>query len=286
MPDFLFDRRVRLVVAAPLAEDFKTLSGQVTEITDLRVQFKVEKNLEKDPNTAEIKVYNLAERTRAALQAKGCKVVLQAGYDISLATLFIGDARTIDHTHEGPDWITKIEAGDGERAYLNGRVNESFKGGVKVPEVVSRIASAVGIDPGNSLSKLTATQGQQYVHGYAAFGKASKELDKVLKASGYDWSIQDGRLQILGKRETNTERIISLSSDTGLIGTPEYGTSDKSKKPPVLKFKALLSAEIRPGGRLDFDSITHKGVHRVKKITHTGDTAGQEWYTEGEVEIL
>jgi hypothetical protein len=280
----LFDRQCRLVIGAPLAEDYKSLAAQIVEIDGLRTQFKIEKTLDKSPNTAEITVTNMAARTRSSLQAKGSKIILSAGYNSTLAQIFVGDARLIDHVRNGTDWDTKIQAGDGERAYLNGRVSESFAGGVRVPTIVSKVSKFIGLDASDAASKLNELQGAQFVNGYVAYGRASAELDKLLRARGYTWSIQDGRLQILKPGESATERVVSLSSDSGLIGSPEHGTADKKDAPAVLKFKALLSPEIRPGGRVDFQSAKHKGLYRVLRVTHTGDTAGGDWYTEGEAE--
>lgn len=285
MADLLFDRRVRVIIAVPLESNYSTMSGLTVEITDLRVQFKVEKTLEKHPNTAEINITNLAEKTRAQLRSKGAKVVLQAGYATTLATVFVGDARTIDHTRDGTDWLTKIQAGDGERGIQYARISESFAPGIKMPGIVTTFTNALGFDPGDSLAKLAPSASKQFVNGYSAHGKASAELDKILRANGYEWSVQDGRLQILRPGEVNTERLVKLSSESGLVGSPEFSTPENAKKKPVLKFKSLLSPEIRPGGRLAFASVNHQGIHRVTRIVHTGDTAGGDWYTTGECEV-
>lgn len=281
--ELLFERRVKVIVASPLAEDFKSISAQTVEIDLLRVQFTVTKTLKKSANTASVQITNLSEKTRASLQAKGAKLVVSAGYLNTLAQIFIGDVRTIDHVRDGADWTTKIDSGDGERALSHARVSESFGAGAALPEVVKTIGDRLGIGLGNIQAKL-AGDARQFVNGYTAHGRASSELDRVLSAAGYEWSIQDGNIQVLRTGETNTERVVVLSSDSGLVGSPTYGTAEKKRKRPVIKFKALLSPEIRPGGRVAFESLNHRGVHRVLRVTHKGDTAGGDWYTEGEVE--
>lgn len=286
MANELFDRRVKVTIASPLPDSYAGYSttGIVT-VENLRVQFKVKKDLDKSPNTAEINITNLSEKTRSALQTKGARVILQAGYRNALGTIFVGDARTIDHTREGSDWVTKIQCGDGERGMQHARVSESFGPGVKVPGVVTTLADALGFDIGDSVAKLAPVANKQFVNGYSAYGRASTELDKILRAHGFTWSVQDGRIQILRPGDTNTERIILLTPESGLIGSPEFSAPEKAKKSPVLKFKALLQSEIRPGGRLAFQSERHRGTHKVMKVAHSGDTAGGDWYTEGECEI-
>lgn len=283
MADFLFERRVKVIVGTTEPNDYHTLRAITTEITDLRVEFKVNKDLKKNPNNAEISISNLSEKTRAKLQDKGAKVILQAGYKTTLATIFVGDVRTIDHTRQGPDWVTKIQAGDGERGYVNGRVSQSFAPGVKLEGVVGALADATG----QAVKKFTGLgmESKQFSNGYTAHGRSSAELDKVLKAQGYEWSIQDNAVQILKPGGVNTEKLVVLSADSGLIGSPEFSAPNNPKKPAVLKFKCLLSPELRPGGRVEFASLRHKGIHRIVKLTHTGDTDGGDWYTEGECEI-
>src|SRR5690349_10835990 len=97
----LFRRKVKLIVAAPLDSDYKSISVQTTEITDLRVQFKVVKTLGKEPNTCEITVTNLSAHTRGQLPGKGAKVVLQAGYEQTLSQIHFGDATLIESRREG-----------------------------------------------------------------------------------------------------------------------------------------------------------------------------------------
>ena len=302
MPEFLFNRKVNVVVAVPLDVDtdnlaaaafggaaaggFGKMSAQAIEIKDLRVQFKVEKTLDKHPNTAEIQITNLAERTRASLQNKAAKILLKAGHETTLAQIFYGDVTIIDHTRDGADWVTKIQCGDGERGFLHARVSESYKAGTPVSEIVTRLSQAMGLDIGNAIAKAQGLASQQFVNGYVAHGPASKELGKVLKAAGYEFSIQDGRLQVLKPGETNTERIVTLSSASGLIGSPEYGTPDKKTKKSVIKVKSLLIPDLLPGGRVNLDSERHKGIHKILKLSHTGDTAGNDWYTEMEMEVV
>ena len=277
MSDLLFKRAVRLIVAAPLKKDYKNVSNNAVEIEDMRVQFKVAKTLTKQPNTAEIMVTNLSEKTRAQVQGKGCRVILSAGYATTLAQIFSGDARLISHQQEGPEWVTKIECGDGERAYRHARVNESFKENTPVSSVVRTLVDRLGVDAGNALEKLNAFTGH-YTQGYSAFGRAAKELDKVLKAWGFEWSIQDNRLQIFKVGE-NSREIVVLDADSGLIGSPEMGSPEKRGGPPVLKVRSLLQPGIRPGAQVVLDAAHHKGKYKVLRVEHAGDTAGGDWYT-------
>jgi hypothetical protein len=287
-PAYLFDRRVVVAVAFPLATDYVSVSGQVVEVTDLRVQFKIKKTLVKDPNSAEITIYNLAETTRSRLQNQSAKVMVRAGYLNNISQIFIGDARSIEHIREGADWVTKIHAGDGERGLNSARVSQSFGAGTAVTDAISTIGKVAGFDISGLVGgkKLKGLEGRQFAHGYVAHGPVGKELDKILRGAGFEWSVQDGKIQVLKQGEANTERVVELSSDSGLVGSPEYATSEKKDKPAVLKFKALLTPDIRPGRRISFASVRHTGLHRVLKADYTGDTDGNDWFVEGECEAV
>lgn len=298
VPTFLKERRVKVIVATPLDSDYRSVSTQLLTIEGLRAQFNVQKDLASGPNKAEIKITNLSERTRSGLQEKGGKVLLFAGHEANQALIFRGDIRTIDHLFEGPNVITQIEAGDGERAYLNAFMSESFAPGIKIPKVIQIACKHLGLDISDVDTSVKALAGKQLDNGYVAFGKASNVLDKTLAAVGWSWSIQDDKVQILAPDGSTRARVVVLSSATGLIGSPLHvtpekrhsttstGTARKSKaKTPYLKFTSLLSPEIRPGHLVEIQSRDIHGVYRVRKVRHEGDTDGKHFYTHGEADV-
>lgn len=263
-------------------------AAQGIQITDLRVQFKIEKTITKEPNTAEIQVFNLAQRTRAQLQSRGTRVILLAGYDKdmpNLPQLFSGDSRTIDHVRDGPDWTTKIQCGDGERNYRFALVNESFKPGTAIATVLRKAVEQMAVDPGNSEAKIAGIV-DQYVSGYAMQGKASAELDSILTGQGFEWSIQDGRLQLLAPGESTPDSAVLINAQSGLVGSPEHGSPEALGGPGLLKVKVLLQPLIRPGRRIQVQSLNVNGLFRVEKVSHTGDTHAGEWYTSCEARAL
>lgn len=280
----LFNRKVRVTIATPVKGDFATISTDIVEIEDMRAQFKVDKGLGKDPNQCEVIVTNLSPARRAQVQTQGGKFILQAGYESGIRQLFIGDIRTIEHMRDGPNWHTRVTSGDGERAFRFARVNESFKGGIPVSEVVNALAGAMGLGLGN-LSLVASSLSGQYVNGFSAFGSAARELTRVLSGQGLSWSVQDGELLVLRDDQDTGVVIPDLSPSTGLIGSPEFGAAEKNKG-PVLKFKTLLDGRVKAGGRVKVTSARYSGEVRVTKFTHTGDTAGGDWYTTIEGEPL
>jgi hypothetical protein len=266
----LFDRRATVVVDG-------------VRVEGLRIAFRVSKSLGKEPNTMDLTVTNLSASTRASIARTLAPVVLSAGYADSEAVIFRGDARTVIHTHEGVDWNTRVQCGDGERAYAFARMSESFAPGTSIVDVVRKCAAALGLNVGNLPDMLArgSFRGDltQYAHGYTSHGRASAELDKVLRSAGFEWSIQDGALQVLKGTAPVQGDAVLLSPDSGMIGSPDHGTpAVKGGKPPI-KVRSLLQPTIRCGGVVEVRSAGVQGQYRVAKVEHTGDTHGAEWYT-------
>lgn len=252
------------------------------QVSGLRVSFKVTKSTGKEPNTLDLSITNLSEHSRANVKKKGVKVVLEAGYEESgVGILFSGFSRTVDHVRDGPNWVTKIQCGDGETAFRYTRVSESFRPGVKLHQIVSYLVQQMGLNPGNAIDQAKKS-GIAYAHGYSTSGRASLELARVLSAANMTYSIQDGELQVLRPGEAH-HQVVILNKDSGLIGSPEHGSPPmKTKKASTIKAKCLLQHRLRAGGQLQLDSESHKGLFKVLKLQHQGDTSAGDWYSETE----
>jgi hypothetical protein len=279
MTDRLFNRRCVVLVGRPPPADNFVLSNTGLRISDLRCTFKVVRKLKPEPNPCEVTITNLAESTRNQLEGKGFRVILQAGYGDQVSQLFSGDVRTFDHEHQRPDWITKILAGDGDRAFKFARVSQSFAPGTQIKEVVKAAARALMSDPGSALQKAEQLVGE-FSSGYAHHGGAADELTSLLEPFGWEWSMQDGRIELLGPGEHVGEEGPLISPETGLVGSPTVGAPEKVGFPPVLKCRSLLQPRLRPGQRFELRAHGRHGFYRCRQVVHQGDTAGGDWYTD------
>lgn len=282
-------------------------------IADLRVRFTIEKSLETSPNTCVVKVDNLSPATRAELQNPGVVVRLQAGHDQAARHMFVGDLMWARSTQEGPQWVTEMELGDGARAYAHARTSRSFAKGTPVITVLEEAASSMGLTLSPEILRATDFR-DQFSGGFVSHGRARDELTRLLAPYGYDWSIQDGRLQIIRDEDAlGAPRLISEA--TGMIGTPEFdrptrkrsstfktttrtsatkgGTVTQTQtqsssrgskyRGPKATLKMFLYPELQPGHQVEVDSRALSGVFKVYKVKHEGDSHGHEWTTEIEV---
>lgn len=249
----------------------------------LRVVFKIIRALAKDPNSAEISIYNLSAESRAKLQEKDIPTTVEAGYVGNISRIFGGTLDFGGSFKEGDDWITRVQSGDGSKAFRTARVNRSLKGPISPGQVLKIAGEALGLPLGNltdAVSKGSQRASlKEFANGVMLSGKSEQVFDKIVKAMGFDWSIQDGQIQVLAPKDTVGD-VIVLERSSGLIGTPSPG--DKG----VVKARSLLQAELAPGRKVEYRSREVNGFFKVQKVTFTGDTWAPGWFADLETSPL
>lgn len=253
---------------------------------NLDIQFKVVRTPKKTPNTIELVVKNLNASHRNQLQnRKEVVLQLEAGYESNKGVIFLGDVRDISSIYEKTAWTTTISSGDGERASQFGRINKSFAAGTDIETVMKEAAASlpnIGSGNLNQLSKIAQLPNgsKQFVNGITLSGNAANELDRVMRTAGYEWSIQSGQLQVLEASKTLLTEAVVLTPDTGLIGSPTVSAKG------ILSYTALLNPKIIPGRQLYVKSRHVDGYFKARKCEYIGDTAGNDWYIQGEAKEL
>lgn len=276
----LFKRTGTLVVAKVDVDKYFTTTTE-TVIDQLRLTFSIEKHLGKEPNTCTISVFNLAEQSRAELQHHPLQVRLEAGYDGERGRLFAGDLYHSSTTHEVAEVVTKLQVADGRRAYKHARVNRSFKPGTDARAILKDIAGSMGLKVPKDVDEAKELAAQ-FASGVVAHGPSRNELTRVLSKHGMDWSIQDGRLQVLRVDGVRADEAILVNQDTGLVGSPAYGTPKKHRGKPPLNFRMLLYPGIVPGARVQVQSEDVDGLFKVQRVKHEGDTETGDFFTDVE----
>lgn len=247
----------------------------------LRCAFKVERTLKRAPNKVELTVYNLSPEHRKALQKQHLPVAIVAGYVNNVHQIFAGDLVYAKSVKTGPDWITTLQAGDGSKRMKLGRINKSLKGPATLGDSLNAIADELGLGKGNladvisSGSLRSAFSG--YKQGVSFSGKADDALDRVLKPMGYDWSVQDGQLQILAPDKARATQAYVLTPTSGMIGSPEVGDDGS------LKVRAFLIPQLTPGQPVKIQSRDFNSFFRIDKTTFIGDTTTNDWFADLEL---
>lgn len=257
----------------------ETVDGRPNDM--LRCVFTVEQSLSKSPNTAKISVTNLAEQTRAKVSKKHIETTLEVGYSNRSSVIFSGKLEAAKNTRDGVDWVTSFQSTDGGKELREKRINVSFKT-VNVGDAFKRITDSLGIGVGNAIEKMTGSNARgdlsKFTNGLVMSGPVQRELDRLTKTYGYDWSIQNGQLQLLAPDDAiEPGDAIVLSSDSGMIGSPESGEKG------IVEVRSLLIPQLTPGRVVKLESRQVNGFYRVEKTTYQGDTRGQDWYADLEL---
>lgn len=289
MSDLLFNRDFAVtldtvrVSARSLFDQVEQLGSIPTTKTTLRVQFKIERNNVQEPNKAEVSIWNLGEASRAAIQKKGAACVIEAGYINNLFQIFSGQLYFANHVKQGVDWVTTFQLGDSIQEYSRARINESFKPGTTIGDVLKRVAESCGIGMGNVVEEINKGNFRgaltEFTKGVVVSGASKDIMAELTQLTGHEWSIQDGHIQMLRDGQATDEDAVKLSMETGLIGSPEFA-EDKKDKHQYVKARSLLQGTLKPGRLVLINSRQVNGYFKVEQATHTGDTWGTDWYTD------
>ncbi len=279
----LFNRVARLDV------ELKTNSRLIVE--NLRISFQVEKTEDSSPNKASIEIYNLSEDTRNKIRDSGKMVILYAGYTQNYGEeiVFIGDIVSVSNSFSPPDIVTEISAIDGKEALSSSKISVSESTNASALKILEKILSSFSI--GNNLKQISVVD-KRYIHGFVFSGFSKVALDKVCKFLSLVWSVQNNRIVITKFDSSDTTTILSISKDSGLIGTPSrvFSSTRKAKGLSLKEtsgwsFECLLIPSINPKSKIFLKSkeIKESTAFTVISVTHSGDTHGQSWSSSVEV---
>ncbi len=279
MTDLIFDRDLVLTVGS--TEIRMRQPGVDQPAPTLRVQFRVTRTNKREPNEAQVTLYNLSRQTRVAMQEKDIPTRIVCGYVNDTHQIFLGDLDYSRSTRQGTDWVTTLQSSDGGQKIRKSRVNVSLRGPAKVTDALRAAADALGLEAGNLRQKIqeggVRKTFDEFTQGIVLSGKADQQLDKIVRSLGLTWSSQDGQLILLGPNETISQQARVLGPRTGLVGSPEPGDDGR------VRCRSLLLPDLTPNNRVKVESEEINGFFKVEKTTYTGDTWGNDWYADLEL---
>ena len=257
------------------------------KIKNLDIDFTISRSISETPNTIDsLTIFNLNEEHRESISSKEKPFVqLSAGYKGNIGVIFSGSARKAASQHTFPDWETSIEGGDGEKEIQKARVAKGFAAGTSYADVVLEVAKSMGDIGLGNLEKMVKKAklhngSKKFEKGVTVAGAARKELRRLLLAAGLEWSIQEGKFQVLEANKSLSTIAFVISPNTGLIGSPVVGNDGS------ISFKALLNPQIVPGRQIKMDSRFCKGYYRAESCVYTGKVDGNSWFVDVEGTVI
>lgn len=254
---------------------FQVNPGELND-HELKVAFNISKGISGSSNTAEIKIWNLSENHRNSVGKELDDVMVEAGYipptgSGNVGIIFLGQIRDVEHTREGPDIVTTLSCGEGDKAFRKATISKTYPKGTPVKDVVEGIYEQFekqGIKKGEW--KFPENM-EDFKRPYSMCGACSREMNTIGRGKGFYWSIQNGTMEVI-PGDGHLPGVVLLSPTSGLIGTPTITDNG-------VKAQALLNPEIRPNRTVKIESEVlemngEDGIYRVSQIEYSGDNRG------------
>ena len=270
-----FDRKYLFLAQPPGRPGFQIGEGAPMPP---RISFKVEKSDTETPDTARISIWNLNPEHLAILMEKDCMTALYAGYAQGGVSLIgAGPVVYAATVMDGGDRETAIEIVDGRVPLRDAYVSMSYSGKVNTRAIIEGAAAAMG-------TALTFSYSAGFADipcGFSFVGPARVALDKACAATGLQWQIQNGVLQVKARGGAMSREAYVLSADTGLIGIPRQFTysEDCAGGAERRGWEAtyLMNGAIQVGDFVRLESRHVKGFFWAKRIEFSGDSIRGAW---------
>jgi hypothetical protein len=292
-------------------------AGQGIDFGNFWCTFNVKRGDFQTPNSLDARIYNLSKDTANQIsRLEFTTISLSAGYPGNVGLLFQGN---IVQFRQGRvdqlDSYVDITAADSDEAYNFAPISATVPAGTKPGAIADLIRAAFA----NASSSQAITKGYQpnftsdgLVRGRVLFGMARNEARVFANQNDCKWSLQDGAVTYIPwVSYIPGGEVPVISVATGLIGTPEQiqgGINIRTLLNPAIKIGQLIRLDSQINQfrfALDLPSQTkvnpfiaqqnqiapnigpntgnpsdQQGLYYVMVANHTGDTRGQNWYTD------
>lgn len=255
------------------AGGFTVNPSNSVEKHELRVSFDVSKSVSGSPNKFEIRVWNLNSDHRNSIGKELEEVQLEAGYvppegGGNLSIISKGFIRDVQHDRQGPDIVTTISCGDGDKAHRKATISKTYPSGTPVADVVQGLYDQMklhGVDKGewkfpNDIRTMKRP--------FSMCGGCVRELNNLGRGNGFYWSIQNGVMEVI-PTDGHLAGQVLISAETGMVGTPTITDNG-------VKVKCLLNPAIRPNRTVKVQSEilemnSQDDTYRVSELEFSGD---------------
>lgn len=254
----------------------------------LRISFQVSKSISSSANTARITIYNLNADHRNAIGKEWDDIMLEVGYTPpeggdNIGIIFQGQMRDVEHHRDGPDILTILQCGDGDRAFRHSTISKTFPKGTEVGEVVDELQKQFEKENISRGEIKLPENTKPFKRPYSMCGSCTREMDRLGRSNGFYWSIQNGALEAI-PADGFIGGVVQLSPQTGLIDTPTITDNG-------VKFSALLNPEIRPNRRVKIISEVlemnaQDSMYRVSSVDYSGDNQENDFKVTGQGEAI
>lgn len=241
-------------------------------LDQIKVAFSVTKDLSSTQNDGFVEIWNLNANHRNSVGKELKDIEIEAGYidEGNVGIIARAQIRDVAHRPEDADTITRIDFGDGDKAYRRATISKTLPAGTKVTDVVEELYK--------SLEEQGAKRGEwkfpdamkelKHKRPVSMHGDARAELDMIGRSHSFYHSIQDGTMEIIPS-DGYLGGVVVLAPYRGLVGVPTLTDNG-------VRAQAHMMPKIRPGRRVRIESDTLEmnaadSLYRVSSCTYEGD---------------
>lgn len=281
----LFRRKVRVRFPGGLTVNPGGLNGN-----QMKVAFSVAKDLTSTANDGFVEIWNLNEGHRNAIGRELKDIELEAGYmppegGSNVGLIAVAQIRDVNHRIAKPDIITRVEFGEGDKAYRQATISKTIPAGTKVTDIFEQIAKeleAKGIKRGEWKFP-DDLEGEIRKRPVTMHGDARREMEVLSRSHRFYANVQNGALEVV-PADGYLGGITVLESGSGLIDVPSITDNGCT-------FNAMMMPDIRPGRRVRINSKTLTmnsagSLYRVSQATYHGDNKDGEFQVSGTGEAV
>lgn len=239
------------------------------------IEVETDQEFAAKPNTAKIKIHNLAPGELSWIESGDMVAQIAAGEGIA-SQIFIGDVRRrqiITESSTSGGIVTSIEARDGYRRWIDSTFSRSYPPGTSSDVVLTDALSALRLPIGYRSPGIVPII---FTAGYSFSGRARDCISELVAGWVGTWSIQGKAVYIFAPNDATLPGASPiLSAETGLMGSPKRkdrgGVSVKCRLQPAFN---------RIWMPMQITSRWVNGVFKVSKISHKAKSDGSTWETD------
>lgn len=240
----------------------------------LEIDFDIPFSDKKEPDVAEINIYNLSRSSVNEIRDEGY-VYVNAGYKNlgNVGNIFTGQIEEVIPSWQGVDKLTKIIVSDGAKKWRGVDVNKTYQAGSSASYIMRDLANLLSYQ----IVEINPVDDKVFKRGYTVKGKASNQLKRLVDITNSKMFVNKNRIVIRDKKVGYNTGFI-LNSDSGLIGSPQREVEEKEdkktkKKKRIVRWRvaSLLNPLIETDSIIRVESRELNGEFRVVEGRHTRD---------------
>jgi hypothetical protein len=204
--------------------------------------------------------------------------MLKAGYIGDVGELLPGVIHWQKTYWESPDKITELIVGDNTERWLNAGINKTWRAGILASEVARDLVKNLPF----TIGELSLNKEITYTKGKTFSCTIKRALEEIARDTGSKLHLSRGMVYLrpYGK---GTQKIVYITPETGLIGSPQILDENEKTKKKRWKIQSLLNYKIESDSIVKVESKTLNNLCIVKSGEHI--LSGDDFLTEIEVEL-